>query len=131
MGLIKPSTGNKHRMMNITGRVPLVLHRSVGGQIIDYVYVESAKVEVDIEANVQPFKPYEIYQMPEALRTREWVKLYSGDEIRGFEDGDDAKKGDEFEWQDKWYVVDKVINYKMGILDHYKAIAYKIRTTAK
>lgn len=131
MGLIKPNTVKKHRMMNITGRVPLTLYRSTGGEVVDWEWKDNVRIDVEIEANIQPFKPHEVYQMPEALRTKEWIKLYSESEIKGLEEGDNATLPDEFEWQGKRYMVDKVSFYKMGVLDHYKAIAYRIRTTAK
>lgn len=131
MALINPNNVKKRKMMNLTGRVPLKLYRSSGGGIVDFEWVENLKYEVDIEANIQPFKAYELYQMSESERKRVWLKVYSESEIKGLIDGDDAHKPDEFEWDGDRYMVTKVFPYKMGVLDHYKAIAYKIRTTAK
>lgn len=108
--------------LNATGRVPLVLARpnSTGGQYIDGIWQESDSTVVNITANIQPVGYKETQMVAEADRSKKMVKVYSHFPIYSEEENENGP--DEFDWEGDRYRVMKVLNYSMGILDHYKAI---------
>ena len=108
--------------LNATGKVPLTLMRpdGAGGSYVDGVWVDSAYNPVEILANVQPTGYKETMLMEEADRSKKMVKVYSASPIYSQEENENG--ADEFEWEGDTFVVMKVLNYSMGILNHYKAI---------
>lgn len=108
--------------LNATGKVPLTLMRpdGAGGSYVDGVWVDSAYNPVEILANVQPTGYKETMLMEEADRSKKMVKVYSASPIYSQEENENG--ADEFEWEGDTFVVMKVLNYNMGVLNHYKAI---------
>lgn len=108
--------------LNATGKVPLTLQRPIGtgGEYIDGKWVDSAFEPVEILANVQPVGYKETLIMEEADRSKKAVKVYSASPIYSEEEGENG--ADEFDWEGDTYVVMKVLNYSMGVLNHFKAI---------
>lgn len=108
--------------LNATGKVPLTLMRpdGAGGSYVDGVWVDSAYNPVEILANVQPTGYKETMLMEEADRSKKMVKVYSASPIYSQEENENG--ADEFEWEGDTFVVMKVLNYSMGVLNHYKAI---------
>lgn len=86
---------------------------------------------VNVACNVQPvLKASDTILLPEADRSKACLKLYSkGDEIRELKEGPNGHDADRFFWQGDLYEVMKVINYAMGILNHYKAICMRVELT--
>lgn len=84
-----------------------------------------------VACNVQPvLKASDTILLPEADRSKACLKLYSkGDEIRQLKEGPDGHAADRFYWQGDLYEVMKVINYAMGVLNHYKAICMRVELT--
>lgn len=109
---------------NLTRKVPLTISRYALGNYTTGDYVKATPTTVIVEANIQPMRDREILQMPEADRTKIWVKVYSASLIRSNKEG--AYDADRFEWQGDIFQVEKVQNYSMGVLDHYRATACKI-----
>lgn len=120
-------------MFLLTKKVPLTLHRRTQGSYVDGDWIEGSTVDVVIQANVQPLKDYELLQLPESERSRDWQKVYSAEmmltQVQGQQDAD------EFEWesmedgQTYTYKIMKVRRYKMGILDHWRAFAARKEIT--
>ncbi|QBP28078.1 hypothetical protein IttPL_0064 [Pseudomonas phage ITTPL] len=83
---------------------------------------------VTITANVQPIeKSTDTRILPEADRSKACFKVYSrGEEIRQLKEGPNGWSADRFIWEGELYEVMKVINYSMGILNHYKAICMRV-----
>lgn len=108
--------------LNATGKVTLTLSRpsGTGGSYVDGVWVEAASTTVDILANIQPVGYKETMIMEEADRSKKMVKVYSASPIYSEEENENGP--DEFDWEGDTYRVMKVLNYSMGILNHYKAI---------
>lgn len=108
--------------LNATGKVPLTLMRpdGAGGSYVDGVWADSAYNPVEILANVQPTGYKETMLMEEADRSKKMVKVYSASPIYSQEENENG--ADEFEWEGDTFVVMKVLNYSMGVLNHYKAI---------
>ena len=87
--------------------------------------VEDPPTEHYIQANVQPLRFKELQIMPEADRTKEWIKLYLDpcQDIRGELEGDDQQRADEVEWNGFRYKVMQIRSWQMGVLDHIEARA--------
>lgn len=109
--------------LQATGRVTLTLSRpsGSGGSYVEGIWVETSGTPVDIVANVQPTGYKETMLLDEADRSKKALKVYSPDPIYGEEEGENG--ADEFEWEGDTFRVMKVLNYSMGLLNHYKAIA--------
>lgn len=108
--------------MNATGKVSLILKRpsGTGGSYVNGIWVETPSDEVEILANVQPTGYKETVLMEEADRSKKMVKVYSASPIYSQEENENG--ADEFEWEGDTFVVMKVLNYSMGVLNHTKAI---------
>lgn len=113
----------------LTNKIPLTLLREGEGGYVRGEWVKGQVVPVEVEVNIQPVRPHEIQMMPESDRTREWYKLYCADEIRTAQEGDNGHGADEFEWEGHRYKVMKVVSYKMGILNHFRAMAARVPNT--
>ena len=111
---------------SLTKKVPITLYRRGKPTLVRGKWVEAVPVEVVVEANVQPLKPAELMLLPEASRTKKWLKLYCADEIREAKQGDNGWDADQFEWQGDMYEVMKAENYSMSILDHWKVLAARL-----
>ena len=92
-------------------------------------WVEGVPDVVEIKANIQPMRDQEIMLLPESDRSREWINIYSPDEIRTEKQGADGWAADEFEWGGDMYKVMRVRHYQMGVLDHYEAKAARQEIT--
>lgn len=115
----------------LTRKIPLNIIRSTQGSYVNGVWVEGSETTVPLEVNIQPMKDDEILLLPEADRTREWYKLYCADEIRTLKEGAGGHAADEFVYKGDRYKVMKVKFYDMGVLDHWRASAVRIETTAQ
>lgn len=117
----------------LTHKIPLTIYRQVAGSYDDDTgeWVEGSITEVVLQVNIQPLKPYEIMMLPEADRTRNWVKFYSADYARTLKEGIGGWSADEFIWKDARYKIMKVDDWTngMGILEHVKVQAARIELT--
>lgn len=86
---------------------------------------------VQVVANVQPVqKSTDMMLLPEADRSRAVLKVYTkGQELRQLKEGPNGWAADQFEWDGDLYEVLKVIDYKMGVLNHYKALCQRVELT--
>lgn len=112
-----------HTTLDITRREPETYDRGrpVPG-------VESV---VQVVCNVQPvLKSSDTILLPEADRSKACLKVYTkGEPLYGREEGINGTAADRFTWQGDVYEVMKVINYAMGVLNHYKAICMRVEKT--
>ena len=119
-------TRHINRQFTLTNYTKLDLYRSVGsGDYSDATgeWVPSPRSKLKIEANVQPMKHSQTLQMQEAERTKEWINIRSKDEIRKAAEGSDGNDADVIIYCGKQFKVMGVCVYRMGVLDHYHAIA--------
>lgn len=114
---------------SLTRKIPLTLLRKVQGAWVNGKWVEGTETEVEIQVNIQPVKPHELLQFPEADRSREWYKVYSASDMRTDREGADGWEADEFMFEGQRYKVMKTSTYRMQILDHCKAWAARIELT--
>lgn len=109
----------------LTGSVDLTILRKTAGEWVRGRWVEGEVEPVVIEANVQPAKMSELVMLPEPERTKQWLRVFSAEEIRTLREGEDGWPADEVVWEgDTWRVM-RVQAYKMGVLDHYEALAVR------
>lgn len=115
----------------LTHKIPLTIYRQASGSFVDGDWVEGAVTEVTLQVNIQPLKPYEIFMLPEADRTKVWVKFYSADYARTLKEGTSGWDADEFIWKSDRYKIMKVDDWTngMGILEHVKIQAARIELT--
>lgn len=121
-------------------RIPPLL--SVGRVKLDVIRREAGRVErgrpipgeetvVQVVCNVQPvLKSTDTILLPEGDRSKACLKVYSkGSEIRQLKEGPNGWAADRFYWKGDLYEVMKVIDYDMGVLNHYKAICMRVSLT--
>lgn len=115
----------------LTHKIPLTIYRRSLGAYVEGEWVEGATVEIPVQVNIQPLKPYEILQLPESERTRVWWKVYSADQLRTAKEGVGGWDADEFIWKGDRYKVMKLDDWNsaMGILEHSKAYCTRIELT--
>ena len=115
----------------LTHKTPLTIYRQESGSFVDGDWVDGSVTEVILEVNIQPLKPYEIMMLPEADRTRVWVKFYSADYARTLKESAAGWSADEFIWKNDRYKVMKVDDWTngMGILEHVRVQAARIELT--
>lgn len=114
----------------LTHKVNALRIRSGTGGYVNGIWQEGVSTSSTIEVNIQPLKGWELMSMPEADRSREWVKIYTTSDLRGVQDGDVStaapSTADLIVWDGRTFEVAKVSTYKMGVLDHTKAIAVRV-----
>ena len=115
----------------LTKTIPLSLSRKTAGYYQNGYWVEGSEITVPVEVKIQPMRDDEILLMPEADRSRVWYKLYCADEIRTLKEGAGGHAADEFVYDGERFKVMKVKKWAMGTLNHFKASAVRIETTAQ
>jgi|SRR3990172_5373018 len=115
----------------LTKKIPITIYRRTEGAYVNGRWVEGTTVELPIEGNIQPAKPYELLQMPEADRSRAWFKVYTATALRTMKEGTGGYDADEFVWKGDRYKVMKVDDWTSGmsILEHAKAWCVRIELT--
>lgn len=115
----------------LTHKIPLTIFRKSEGSYVNGRWVEGSTSEIILQVNIQPLKPYEILMLPEADRTRAWVKFYSADYARTLKEGTNGWSADEFIWKGDRYKVMRVDDWTSGmsILEHVKVYAARIELT--
>lgn len=107
-----------------TRSIPLIIVRKTAGTYVNGRYVEGDATSFTIKANVQPgLKFNDTQYLAEGERGRLAVRVYTASEIRARKEGPEGYDADEFEYEGQTYVIRWCHHYKMGILDHWKAIA--------
>lgn len=86
---------------------------------------------VQVVCNVQPvLKLTDTYLLPEADRSRATLKVYTkGASLRERTEGVNGFAADRFYWKGQLFEVMKVIDYDMGVLNHYKALCMRVELT--
>lgn len=93
-------------------------------------WVEGTPYEIEVDANVQPMQYKDLMQLDESDRTKEWIKLFSREEVRTAREGDCGWEADVIEWEGDKYKVMKSRHFVMGVLDHYAVMAARIPISA-
>lgn len=115
----------------LTGHVTLDVTRREAETIVRGRPVPGTESIVQVVCNVQPvLKSTDTYLLPEADRTRATLKVYTkGAPLRQRKEGPNGYAADRFTWNGDLYEVMKVIDYEMGVLNHYKALCMRVELT--
>lgn len=115
----------------LTGHTTLDIIRREAETIIRGRPSPGAESVVPVVCNVQPvLKSTDTYLLPEADRSRATLKVYTkGEPLRQRTEGVDGYAADRFYWKGQLYEVMKVIDYDMGVLNHYKALCMRVELT--
>lgn len=115
----------------LTGRTTLDVIRREAETIVRGRPSPGAESVVPVVCNVQPvLKSTDTYLLPEADRSRATLKVYTkGAELRQRKEGVDGWAADRFYWKGELYEIMKVIEYDMGVLNHYKALCSRVELT--
>lgn len=110
--------------------------RRNSGDYIDGDWVEGTTETFIAQLKVQPIKPFELMQLPESERSREWLKVYCNTHnLRSQVEGVDGWDADEFPWpsvvdgKDYVFKVMKTYRFKDSAIDHWKGWAYRTDLT--
>lgn len=79
---------------------------------------------VTIYGSVQPVSGQELNVLPEGLRTRETVKIYTDSELNTAEV---SQRPDRLEWRGKVYEIAMKSPYQSGVINHFKYYATKVQ----
>lgn len=100
-----------------------VRRKGMGYYDNDGFWVTSPDTVIAVEANVQPMSDTDLMLLPESERTKEWIKIYSAEQVREAKEGPSGWEADFVVWEGDVYRVMKSRHYVMGILDHWRAMA--------
>lgn len=110
---------------SLTGKVSLIVRRyTKGTRAKNGSYIPGGSTTFNIIANHQPLTDEEMLLLPEAKRQKQVRKVYTASELKPVDVENDIK-ADEINIDGSEYVVFKVQNYNMGVLDHFKAIVVR------
>lgn len=108
----------------LTGKVKLNLDRYAPPSYVRGQLVRPAPTTVTIEANIQPLtKSNDTKFLPDSAQGRHVVILWSASEIRQRQEHNSKEQADQFVWQNRRYEVIRAVNYAMGVLNHWEAVA--------
>jgi hypothetical protein len=107
----------------LTHKIPISISRVTPGAYVGGRWVEGTPLPIEIQGNLQPLRFHEIMQLPESDRTKEWIKVYSAEEMYTSVEGVDGRQADIIHWEGKDYKVMRCRHYVMGVLDHFHSLA--------
>ena len=126
---IQPYTSGAYEPVS-TGKIDLVVLREAKGEYVDRRYVPGMVEPITIKGvNIHPMSDGQKMVLPEADRSKEWLKIYSPVELFYETEGENRRGPDRFEYFGVMYEVMKSRVYRMGRLDHCKAMAVILEKT--
>lgn len=119
----RPCRGSRPNFL-LTGKVIVQIERVDAGSYVNGRWVEGQKTLVEVCGNVQPLRFHEVMQMPESDRTKEWIKIYSAQEMFTAQEGlVNGRQADIILWEGKKFKTMQARHYCMGVLDHWQIMA--------
>ena len=101
--------------------------RTGPGAYVRGVWTQGAPAAVTIQASVQPVTGRELEALPEGLRTKGVVKVYSDDELVPLGPN---QKPDVLMWRGHAYEISMKADYQSGVINHFKYYATKVPNDA-
>jgi len=109
---------------NFITDVLTIKRNSTEGSYVKGVWVDGATNDVTVSASVQPVSGRERLLLPEAMRTKETIKVYTDVELKTMLD---QLKSDRFAYNGKDYEVIIVEDWSHDTdIPHYKSICTKV-----
>lgn len=100
------------------------LYKTAPGAYVRGVWMEGAAIQATLYASVQPAIGQELLVLPEGLRTRATVKVYTDQELNTAENG---QKADRIQWQGHIYEIAMKAPYQSDVINHFKYYATKLQ----
>lgn len=94
------------------------------GSYVRGVWTQGTDVATTLYASVQPAIGQELLVLPEGLRTRATVKIYTDQELNTAENGQTA---DRIEWRGHVYEIAMKAPYQSDVINHFKYYATKLQ----
>lgn len=117
-------------LLPLTGSVSIAVTRVSEGSWDKGIHVPAEPKTIYLKASVQPLlKGTDLQMLPEGDRMREVIKIYTTQPLYARSEGVSGQTPDIVIYRNKRYEVMKVIEYTMGALDHFKAIAVRKEIT--
>lgn len=114
-----PSVRRTKPLFQLTNVMDVTIRRRVGAWLKGRWVENDVPEDITIEANVQPLKFTEIFQMPESERTKKWIKLFTTYHVvTAEESAETGNPADAILWEGHWYRAMQEKHYRMGVLDH-------------
>lgn len=116
----------------LTRKLPVTVYRKGKDTVVKGRPVPAVETSFIVEANVQPFNYRDLMVLPESDRTKEWIKVYvaTSEILRTARQGSDGYDADEVLWNGERFKVMRLQSYKMGVLDHVKAVCARVEISA-
>lgn len=115
-------------IMSVPFALPITRRRYAAGAHSGGTYTPGASTDSTIQASVQPARYGSLLRLPEGMRTRGAVDIWSESELRAG-DETDGTLPDEITWQGKQWQVEMVDPYldehHAPDLEHWKAVAVR------
>ena len=102
----------------------VTIDRTVAGTYPDGNYVEGASFSFTVTASVQPMLQREQLVLPEGVRERKAIILFTDTELKVV-DEENGTSADVVNYLGEKYEVFQASNFRMGILDHFRIVALK------
>lgn len=110
--------------------------RRLAGAYVEGEWVEGTTETFTAGLKVQPVKPFELQQLPESDRSREWLKVYCNTHnLRSQIEGTGGFDADEFQWDSiiegvpYTFKIMKTYRFKDSCIDHWKGWAARTELT--
>ena len=87
------------------------------GNYVDGIFVKTQIANLNMLAHIQPFNGNSQESNTDAQWQKSIIKVFSENEIL---------VKDEFDYQNKHYIVKSVANYALGALPHFESIAHEV-----
>lgn len=116
----------------LTRKLPITVYRKGKDTVVKGRPVPAVETSFVVEANVQPAVSKDLQVLPESDRNKDWIKVYvavSGT-LRTARQGSDGYDADEIEWEGDRYKVMRLQSWRMGILDHVRALCARVEISA-
>lgn len=112
-------------MFDLVKKTALVGTRTTAGELVNGRWVEGSTESLSFKANVQPVSYEELQRLPEGLRDKDMILLFTTTELRTANQKNGTSP-DYITWLDRSYQVQKVSAFQMGVSDHYEVYAMRV-----
>lgn len=102
--------------------------RWAAGSYVAGAWVDGALTEDLITVSVQPVSGEDLARLPEGVRTRDSIRLFTDDDLRTANEAS-GYAADQVEHDDEWYEVVAVDSFSMGQMDHLEVLAFRVDRT--
>lgn len=123
----KVERGTSVPPFQLTKSMKITVERALPGDFDENGrWQEGTRFSMIVDANVQPAKGYDLMIVKESDRSEEWIKIYTREELFTLYEGLNGREADVVIYDGKRYQVKNAKPYKMGVLNHTRALAVRL-----